>query len=643
MNVEAQLTALKNQSVDLTLAGRAELSCRVAKQFEKIGEYEAGCEALAEFWPDRYASPKLPDDLSESTKAEILLRAGALAGWLGSAGQTTGSQETAKNLITKSIEIFEGLGQSAGLAESRGELALCYWREGSYDEARIHLAEALKLLGDEKSELRAVLLIRAGIVEVDTQRFAQALRLYDEANPLVQGSQDHALKGGFHIAYGLVFRRLAAPENREDYMDRALIEYAAASFHFEEAGNERALARVENNLGFLFFSLERYKDAHSHLDRARHLFLQLKDVGTAAQVDDTRARTLLAQDHTAEAERLARSAVRVLERGGQQAVLAEALATQGVALARLGNPRAKAILERAIEVAETTGDIEGAGRAKLSMIEELGDKIPAKELISIYRVAIEQLKDSQDPSTGKRLITCADKLLDTVGRLDGENEKSQSHTWEGFSLKEHVREGERAVIARALRDAGGSVTRAARLLGFRHHQSLVSLINSRHKELLKTRSKIRKRRQHLFSPPRKIKKTVAGDKPKPATSEISILHVEDNKVVAKLIQDTLGAAGMHVDSCISGAAALDVLKGQAPYDAIIVDNNLPGLSGLELILRARSIDHRRNTPIIMLSGDDCEKEAWRAGVSAFLRKPEDVDQVSSTIERLLDELKKRGA
>ena len=99
---------------------------------------------------------------------------------------------------------------------------------------------------------------------------------------------------------------------------------------------------------------------------------------------------------------------------------------------------------------------------------------------------------------------------------------------------------------------------------------------------------------------------------------------------------------MHVDSCISGATALDVLKGEAPYDAIIIDNNLPGLSGLELVLRVRSMDHRRNTPIIMLSGDDCEKEAWRAGVSAFLRKPEDVEQVSSTIKRLLDELKERG-
>jgi CheY-like chemotaxis protein/tetratricopeptide (TPR) repeat protein len=641
MNLEAQLAALKSQSADLTLAERAELSCRLAKQLEKIGEYEAGYEALAEFWPDRNGSPKL-DDLDESTKAEILLRAGALAGWLGGADQTTGSQETAKSLITKSMEIFEGLGQSEEAVDARGELALCYWREGSYDEARIYLAEALSRLGGADSELKAVLLIRAGIVEVDTQRFDKAIRFYNEANPLVEKSQDHALKGGFHIAYGLVFRRLATPENREDYMDRALIEYAAASFHFEEAGNERALARVENNLGYLFFTIGRYRDAHSHLDRARHLFLKLKDVGTAAQVDDTRARTLLAQGHVVEAERLARSAVRVLERGDQQAVLAEVLTTQGIALARLGNHhRSKVLLERATGVAETTGDLEGAGRAKLSIIEELGEKIPAKELVSIYRSAIELLKSSDDPSTGKRLITCADRLLDTMGRLEGEDQRSEDHTWEGFSFTQHVHNGERAVIERALRDAGGSVTRAARLLGFKHHQSLISLINSRHKELLKARTTVRKRRHHLFSSPRQIKKKAVKARPAPATSEISILHVEDNKVVARLIQDTLGAEAMHVDTCLSGTTALEILKSEAPYDVIIVDNDLPGLSGLELVLRVRSMARRRNTPIIMLSGDDCEKEAWRAGVNAFLRKPDAVDQVASTITRLLEENRER--
>src|SRR5439155_9930103 len=216
-----------------------------------------------------------------------------------------------------------------------------------------------------------------------------------------------ALKGAFHNELARLFRWFGRAEN----VDRALIEYAAASFHFEQAGNDRYLARVENNLGFLFYTIGRYKDAHYHLDRARHLFLRLRDVGTAAQVDETRARTLLAEGRVIEAERLIRSAVRTLGKGGQQAVLAEALTTQGIALARLGShERSKAVLEHAIEVAATAGDLEGAGRAKLSIIEELGDMIPPKDLVSVYESAIEVLKHSQDPSTGKRLIACAAKL-----------------------------------------------------------------------------------------------------------------------------------------------------------------------------------------------------------------------------------------
>jgi CheY-like chemotaxis protein len=640
MNFKSQLVALRSQSRDLPIPQRAELSCRLAKQLEKTGEYEAACEALVEFWPDLDKPPKV-EGLDEPEKAEVLLRVGALAGWQGGMDQSQGTQEFSKDLITKSIEIFESLGRVASAAEARGDLALCYWREGAFDEARVQLAEALSRLGEEESERRAILLIRAGIIEERTRRLENALRYYNEAAPLVERSEDHALKGSFHFEYGHVLGWLAAPKNREDYLDRALIEYAASSFHYEQAGNERALARVETNLGYLFFTIGRYKEAHEHLDRARHLFIKLKDRGTAAQVDDTRARTLLAQGHVSEAERVVRSAVRVLERSDHQAYLAEVLTTHGVALARLGNhSRARAVLDRAIEVAETTGDLEGAGRAKLSIIEELEEKIPAKELISIYRSAIELLKDSQDPSTGKRLIACSDRLLDTVGRLEGDDQRSEEHTWEGFSFKQHIRNGEREVIERALRDAGGSVSKAARLLGFKHHQSLISLLNTRHKELLTARSKVRKRRRHLFSPHKEAKKNVTEVRGEPATSRISILHVEDNKAVARLVQDTLGAEGMHVDSCLSGTTALEVLKSDAPYDAIIVDNDLPGLSGLDLVVRVRSMTHRRDTPIIMLSGDDIEKEAWRAGVKAFLRKPEAIDEVSSTVTRLLKEFKK---
>lgn len=84
-----------------------------------------------------------------------------------------------------------------------------------------------------------------------------------------------------------------------------------------------------------------------------------------------------------------------------------------------------------------------------------------------------------------------------------------------------------------------------------------------------------------------------------------------------------------------------ILTGDARYDVVIVDNDLPGLKGLELARRVRKITHRRKTPIIMLSGDDIETEAWRAGVNEFLQKSEDMERVASTVERLLTRRKRK--
>src|SRR5437016_2085936 len=304
------------------------------------------------------------------------------------------------------------------------------------------------------------------------------------------------------------------------------MEYTAASFHFELAVNSRYLSRVENNLGFLFFTIRKYDEAHKHLDRARHLFFAQSDAGAVAQVDDTRARTLLAEGHVIEAQRVARNAVRTLEKGDEQAVLAEALTTHGVALARLGDyPAAKRLLQRAIEVAETTGDLEGAGRAKLSIIEELSDQTPALQLVSIYESAVELLKQSQDPLTGKRLIACAQKVIDAMRPAQVQGYDAETLSWASF--KREIRKAEKTLLAHALREAEGSVTKAAYLLGFKHHQSLISIINSRHADLLKTHSKIRTRRRHIFSESRKPKQP-AEKRIMKRTSPISILQVEND-------------------------------------------------------------------------------------------------------------------
>ena len=67
------------------------------------------------------------------------------------------------------------------------------------------------------------------------------------------------------------------------------------------------------------------------------MFLSVRDQGSVAQVDETRTRVLLAEGRKREAEQVSRAAVRALEKGGEQSMLAQALTTQGRVLTRLGH------------------------------------------------------------------------------------------------------------------------------------------------------------------------------------------------------------------------------------------------------------------------------------------------------------------
>src|SRR5213079_2138023 len=98
MNLATQFAVAKGAH-NLTLAERLQNRCDIAKQLERAGEYEAAFEALVEVWPDRHGPPKV-EGLDDRSEAEVLLRVGALAGWLGSAHGAEG-QEKAKNLLTQ--------------------------------------------------------------------------------------------------------------------------------------------------------------------------------------------------------------------------------------------------------------------------------------------------------------------------------------------------------------------------------------------------------------------------------------------------------------------------------------------------------------------------------------------------------------
>ena len=313
------------------------------------------------------------------------------------------------------------------MAEAYIELAVCYWREGAHDNARVTLGGVLSKLADEENELKARAILISAIVELSANCYNNALRILTDAEPLFMASSNHALQGKYHVNIGIILNNLSEGERREDYTDRALIEYAAASFHFEQAGHTLYRARTENNLGFLLFLNRKFSEAHEHLDRARRLFQSLKDNGSVAQVDDTRARTLLAQGRNAEAEKLVRAAVQTLEKGDEQSVLAEALTTHGTALARLGKYNdSRFTLQRAIEVAHQVGAISIAGLAALTILEELSARLSLDEMVSVYNLADHLLADSQHPLTSQRLRRAARSVIDRARMLNAAAEQKES-------------------------------------------------------------------------------------------------------------------------------------------------------------------------------------------------------------------------
>jgi tetratricopeptide (TPR) repeat protein len=174
----------------LTHNERAQLRCQLAKQLEDSGNYEAAREAMGDLW-SRVGERPMLGELDSATAAEVLLRVGALTGWLGSAKQIPGSQELAKNLIIESVEKFSESGDKKKFAEAQMELAPCYWREGSPDEARVVLHEALSQTDEKDGDLRANILLRLATIEAVMLRLSDALHLLIQAAPLFDASVNH--------------------------------------------------------------------------------------------------------------------------------------------------------------------------------------------------------------------------------------------------------------------------------------------------------------------------------------------------------------------------------------------------------------------------------------------------------------------
>jgi DNA-binding NtrC family response regulator len=102
-----------------------------------------------------------------------------------------------------------------------------------------------------------------------------------------------------------------------------------------------------------------------------------------------------------------------------------------------------------------------------------------------------------------------------------------------------------------------------------------------------------------------------------------MLIVEDERDIAECLADFFTARGFAVASSFSGEEALDKLDEET-VDVILLDILLPGISGIEVLRRAK-VKHPNATVVMVTSLDqiDLRQEAHRCGAAAYVTKPFD--------------------
>jgi two-component system cell cycle response regulator DivK len=119
----------------------------------------------------------------------------------------------------------------------------------------------------------------------------------------------------------------------------------------------------------------------------------------------------------------------------------------------------------------------------------------------------------------------------------------------------------------------------------------------------------------------------------------TILYVEDHEVNRKIVRDLLRRTSYRLIEAPDGEAGLALAREQRP-DLILMDVQLPKLSGIDVTRQLRAEPATAATPIIAitsfaLSGD--EQRAKEAGASAYLAKPYSPFTLLSMIRELLPE------
>lgn len=128
----------------------------------------------------------------------------------------------------------------------------------------------------------------------------------------------------------------------------------------------------------------------------------------------------------------------------------------------------------------------------------------------------------------------------------------------------------------------------------------------------------------------------------PRTQPVTIIMVEDDEGHARLIEKNIRRAGVCNDIIhfASGTAAMDHIFSGSGRDGpllMLLDLNLPDMSGTEILARLKSHPELRRSPVVVLTTTDDQREVQRCydlGCNVYITKPVEYETFAQAIRQL---------
>jgi tetratricopeptide (TPR) repeat protein len=315
-------------------------------KLERCGRYEEALAELRHIWEDTTAFPDV-DEFAPRMAAEVILRCGAIIGFLGHNKQIPNSQEKSKNLLTEARNRFLDIYDIEKIVECENYLALAYSRTGELVEAETWIEEALSHSLNNTCDARLYANVTKSLILFSTGKYEEIIK---NLKPL----ENSFKKLGNAFLYGSFCTNLAIALKNTGQTAEALQYLEAARFWHKKSKHQIYLGTVENNLSQLYKIERRFEDAHNAIDNGTKIFSQIKDRAREGFSLDTKAQIFCEEGKYHDALKVIENAIEILQKGENATYLVETYLSKAKIFLHLDNFTAGILsLTDGVQIAKT--------------------------------------------------------------------------------------------------------------------------------------------------------------------------------------------------------------------------------------------------------------------------------------------------